>query len=67
MELPRDEDTQEDEASPSLAQSVPAGYVGPLAIPGTGRLIWWTGRVAIGLRYEPPLGSQSQGREDPGE
>jgi hypothetical protein len=22
-------------------------------LPGTGRQIWWTGRVAIGLRHEP--------------
>ena len=22
-------------------------------LPGTGRVIWWTGRVAIGLRHEP--------------
>ena len=27
------------------------GYVGPVYLPGTGREIWWTGRVAIGLRY----------------
>lgn len=26
---------------------------GLVALPGTGRLIWWTGRVAIGLRYQP--------------
>jgi hypothetical protein len=22
-------------------------------LPGTGRMVWWTGRVAIGLRHEP--------------
>lgn len=33
---------------------VPAGYVGPAWLPGTGRMVWWTGRVAIGLRHEPP-------------
>lgn len=22
-------------------------------IPGTGKLVWWTGRVAIGLRHQP--------------
>jgi len=27
------------------------GYVGPVFLPGTGREIWWTGHVAIGLRY----------------
>jgi hypothetical protein len=21
--------------------------------PGTGRMVWWTGRVAIGLRHQP--------------
>lgn len=31
---------------------VPPGHVGPLALPGTGRTVWWTGRVAIGLRHE---------------
>ena len=33
---------------------VPAGYVGPAWLPGTGRMIWWTGRVAIGLRHSAP-------------
>lgn len=33
---------------------VPPGYVGPAFIPGTGKPIWWTGRVAIGLRWQPP-------------
>ena len=33
--------------------SIPAGHVGPVVIPGTGRMIWWTGRVAIGLRHQP--------------
>jgi hypothetical protein len=33
---------------------IPAGHVGPVVLPGTGRLVWWTGRVAIGLRHEPP-------------
>lgn len=32
---------------------VPRGYVGPVALPGTGRMVWWTGRIAIGLRYPP--------------
>jgi hypothetical protein len=27
-------------------------HVGPVALPGTGRMVWWTGRVAIGLRYQ---------------
>jgi len=33
---------------------LPAGYVGPVWLPGTGRMIWWTGRVAIGLRHQAP-------------
>ena len=33
---------------------VPQDYVGPVALPGTGRMIFWTGRIAIGLRYAPP-------------
>ena len=32
---------------------VPQGYVGPVALPGTGRVVFWTGRIAIGLRYAP--------------
>jgi hypothetical protein len=31
---------------------IPPGHVGPVVLPGSGRLIWWTGRVAIGLRHE---------------
>ncbi len=27
--------------------------IGPVSLPGTGRMIWWTGRVAIGLRHQP--------------
>ncbi|MES3015581.1 MAG: hypothetical protein V4750_17880 [Pseudomonadota bacterium] len=38
-------------AQPPVA--VPPGHVGPVVVPGTGRLVWWTGRVAIGLRYQP--------------
>jgi hypothetical protein len=33
---------------------VPPGHVGPVYLPGSGRLVWWTGRVAIGLRHQPP-------------
>lgn len=32
---------------------IPAGHVGPVYLPGSGRLIYWTGRVAIGLRHQP--------------
>ncbi len=35
------------------AVNIPHGHVGPVALPGTGRLIYWTGRVAIGLRHQP--------------
>jgi hypothetical protein len=31
---------------------IPSGHVGPVVLPGSGRLVWWTGRVAIGLRHE---------------
>lgn len=39
---------------PDLAPPIalPRGYVGPAWLPGTGRMIWWTGRVAIGLRHQ---------------
>lgn len=40
------------DASPPVP--IPAGHIGPVVLPGTGRLVWWTGRVAIGLRHEPP-------------
>ena len=33
--------------------AIPPGHVGPVFLPGSGRLIWWTGRVAIGLRHQP--------------
>jgi len=32
---------------------IPPGHVGEFVIPGTGRRVWWTGRVAIGLRHQP--------------
>ena len=32
--------------------SIPPGHVGPYVLPGSGRLVYWTGRVAIGLRHE---------------
>lgn len=32
---------------------IPHGHVGEFVIPGTGKLVWWTGRVAIGLRHQP--------------
>lgn len=36
-----------------LPVDIPAGHIGPVIIPGTGRMVWWTGRVAIGLRHQP--------------
>lgn len=33
---------------------IPPGYTGPCVLPGTGQLIFWTGRVAIGLRHQKP-------------
>ena len=37
--------------APGLA--VPPGYIGRWVVPGSGQVVWWTGRVAIGLRHEP--------------
>jgi hypothetical protein len=39
----------------TLPIEVPSGYVGPLTFPGNGKTVWWTGRVAIGLRHERAL------------
>ena len=41
---------------------IPPGHVGEFVIPGTGRRVWWTGRVAIGLLHQPEgrFGSSSQ-------
>jgi hypothetical protein len=38
----------------SLPVEIPAGYTGPLTFPGNGKTVWWTGRVAIGLRHQEP-------------
>jgi hypothetical protein len=40
----------------------PSGHVGPVFLSETGRMVWWTGRVAIGLRYEPPRRFEATGR-----
>lgn len=37
---------------PTPPVEVPSGFVGAMMLPGSNRQIWWTGRVAIGLRYE---------------
>ena len=39
------------EASPPV--DIPSGHIGPVTLPGSGRTVWWTGRVAIGLRHQP--------------
>ena len=41
---------------------IPKGHVGPVLLSDTGRTVWWTGRVAIGLRYEPPRDLQPCGQ-----
>lgn len=45
-----------------LEFEVPKGHVGPLVLSDTGRMVWWTGRVAIGLRYQPPRYVETQGQ-----
>lgn len=34
------------------ALGIPDGHVGPYIL-GSGRMVYWTGRVAIGLRHQP--------------
>ena len=43
----------------SLPVTIPPGHVGPVALPGTGRIVWWTGKVAIGLRSQNTTRSES--------
>lgn len=45
----------------TLGVDLPRGHVGPVLLSETGRTVWWTGRVAIGLRYEPPRHSDPYG------
>lgn len=40
-----------DDAPPPV--EIPPGHIGPVVLPDSGRLVWWTGRVAIGLRHQP--------------
>ncbi len=42
-----------DHSSAAPPVAIPRGHVGEFVIPGTGKLVWWTGRVAIGLRHTP--------------
>jgi len=36
---------------PSRPAGLPAGHRGPFVLAASGRPIWWTGRVAIGIRH----------------
>jgi hypothetical protein len=52
------------QAATDLPVDIPPGHIGPIMLPGTGRQIYWTGRVAIGLRHVPdhsaePVGSSA--------
>lgn len=42
-----------DHSSAAPPVPIPRGHIGEFVIPGTGKLVWWTGRVAIGLRHQP--------------
>lgn len=42
-----------DHSSCAPPAAMPAGHVGEFVMPGTGRRVWWTGRVAIGLLHRP--------------
>jgi hypothetical protein len=46
----------------ALPIHVPDGYTGPLTLPGNGRTIYWTGRVAIGLRHQAPQHAATPGQ-----
>jgi hypothetical protein len=46
----------------TLPLNVPEGYVGPLTLPGNNRTVYWTGRVAIGLRHQAPQFSAVPGQ-----
>ena len=37
---------------------------GLLTLPGTSRTVWWTGKVAIGLRYERQPARQTSRSEE---
>ena len=43
---------------------IPKGHIGAVVLPGSNRTVWWTGRVAIGLRYErQTLGAMNRSAE----
>lgn len=41
---------------------IPDGHIGPVLLSDTGRTVWWTGRVAIGLRYQAPRHGDAMGQ-----
>lgn len=41
---------------------IPRDHVGEFVIPGSGRRIWWTGRVAVGLHYQREPVTKEQAR-----
>jgi hypothetical protein len=43
--------------------NIPHGYKGPIALP-TGREVYWTGRVAIGLNYVPVRHNEMSSNEE---
>jgi len=45
-----------------LGIPIPRGHIGPVLLSDTGRAVWWTGRVAIGLRYQAPRHSEAPGQ-----
>lgn len=45
-----------------LGIEIPKGHIGPVLLSDTGRTVWWTGRIAIGLRYEPPRYTEPLGQ-----
>ena len=36
----------------ALTMNLPMNYTGPVTLPGNGKTVYWTGRVAIGLRHQ---------------
>lgn len=64
MSAPRTAADGAEHVEAALADLVPEGYLGPVVLPGSGRTVWWTGRIAIGLRYQrPPRAAAAPGGE----
>jgi hypothetical protein len=51
-----------DHSSTAPPVAIPRGHIGEFVIPGTGKRVWWTGRVAIGLRHQPVRCSEPMAR-----